>query len=391
LRATDATAIGAGARVAAASVLALAASLVLPPLAGAWVADRPIGPLLQWPPVAEPVVQPPFSWPAFVALAAVAAVLVAPYGVLAARVARLRRDSCAAGGPRRAFPRWGWLGLALVALAWAVAWTRLPILDPLQRHTFTPLWIGYVLVVNAWTETRTGGCLLTRRPRFLLALFPLSAGFWWFFEWLNRFVGNWHYVGVEDFTAWQYVLFASVSFSTVLPAVMSTLDAVQASPVLNRACLGLGRVPLASSPGSGAGLLAAAIAGGFGLARWPEVLFPLLWAAPLLAIVGVEHLFGRRSPFAPIAGGDWRPLLLPPLAALVCGFFWELWNWGSLAHWEYRIPYVQRFHLFEMPVLGYAGYLPFGLECLAAASLLGTGAWSFEVRGRGDRPPPGSH
>ena len=58
------------------------------------------------------------------------------------------------------------------------------------------------------------------------------------------------------------------------------------------------------------------------------------------------------------------------LAALFCGFFWELWNTWSLAKWEYAIPLVQRFELFEMPLLGYAGYLPFGLECAVAGDIL---------------------
>jgi hypothetical protein len=57
-------------------------------------------------------------------------------------------------------------------------------------------------------------------------------------------------------------------------------------------------------------------------------------------------------------------------AALVCGFFWEMWNWGSLARWEYSIPHVDRFRVFEMPLLGYAGYLPFGIECAAIAALV---------------------
>ena len=65
----------------------------------------------------------------------------------------------------------------------------------------------------------------------------------------------------------------------------------------------------------------------------------------------------------------WKPRL-PPLAALVCGFFWEMWNFYSLARWTYSIPYVQRFHLFEMPILGYGGYLPFGLECLVVGTLV---------------------
>ena len=45
-------------------------------------------------------------------------------------------------------------------------------------------------------------------------------------------------------------------------------------------------------------------------------------------------------------------------------------NYNSLAHWEYSVPFVQRFQVFEMPVLGYAGYLPFGLECVVVANLL---------------------
>jgi hypothetical protein len=44
-----------------------------------------------------------------------------------------------------------------------------------------------------------------------------------------------------------------------------------------------------------------------------------------------------------------------------------MWNAYSLVHWEYSIPYVHTFKIGEMPILGYAGYLPFGLECLAVA------------------------
>lgn len=79
----------------------------------------------------------------------------------------------------------------------------------------------------------------------------------------------------------------------------------------------------------------------------------------------------KESLFVPLAQGDWRPVLQPALAALVCGFFWELWNYGSLAKWHYSIPYVDRFHVFEMPLLGYAGYLPFGVACALVLQLVG--------------------
>jgi len=47
-----------------------------------------------------------------------------------------------------------------------------------------------------------------------------------------------------------------------------------------------------------------------------------------------------------------------------------MWNYYSLSKWSYTVPYVNRFQLFEMPILGYAGYLPFGLECMVAACLI---------------------
>ena len=61
--------------------------------------------------------------------------------------------------------------------------------------------------------------------------------------------------------------------------------------------------------------------------------------------------------------GDWRKITSYALAALVCGFFWELWNYYSLVRWIYDVPYVNALHIFEMPLLGYAGYIPFGILC----------------------------
>jgi hypothetical protein len=61
-----------------------------------------------------------------------------------------------------------------------------------------------------------------------------------------------------------------------------------------------------------------------------------------------------------------------------------MWNSNSLNRWEYEIPYVHKFTIFEMPLLGYAGYIPFGLECVVVSDfvlrLLGLG------RDRGKNP-----
>jgi hypothetical protein len=55
-----------------------------------------------------------------------------------------------------------------------------------------------------------------------------------------------------------------------------------------------------------------------------------------------------------------------------------MWNYGALAQWHYSIPYAQRFRIFEMPLLGYAGYLPFGVMCALVLDLV---AWIVERRG----------
>jgi hypothetical protein len=34
------------------------------------------------------------------------------------------------------------------------------------------------------------------------------------------------------------------------------------------------------------------------------------------------------------------------------------------------VQFVNRFHVFEMPILGYAGYLPFGVECAVIADAI---------------------
>jgi hypothetical protein len=108
-----------------------------------------------------------------------------------------------------------------------------------------------------------------------------------------------------------------------------------------------------------------------GISLWPEYLFPLLWISPLIVIGSIRALNGTPTLLNAPGHGNWQPLFLAAFSALTCGFFWELWNVYSLEKWIYTVPFVDRFHLFEMPLLGYAGYLPFGIECALVAEWVG--------------------
>ena len=56
---------------------------------------------------------------------------------------------------------------------------------------------------------------------------------------------------------------------------------------------------------------------------------------------------------------------------LICGFVWETWGFWLQVKWVYSVPYFHRFCYAEMPLIGFAGYLPFGIEALLVCDWLG--------------------
>ncbi|MCG6975588.1 MAG: hypothetical protein LJE56_04175 [Acidiferrobacterales bacterium] len=349
------------------TLLITLALLIGLPLLGAFTAGLPLNRYLEFPPLTRYITPAAFSWPVFLSMAVFVLVVVGPilYRILIS-------SSSTKDVPlqTRPFPWWGWLGVIWLAGAWLLAWNRFDWFEPLQRHTFTPLWLGYIVVANALTFKRSAECLLLNRTTHLVALFITSALFWWYFEFLNRFVQNWHYIGIGTFTPGEYALFGTLSFSTVLPAVVSTRDLLATFPRLTHGMESYIKLRLPNPCRlASIALIVSAIALA-NIGRWPDYLFPMLWLAPLMVLVSVQTLRGEAHVLQRLANGNWRSIWLAALAALVCGFFWELWNWNSLAKWQYAVPFVHRFQVFEMPLLGYTGYLPFGIECIAIAEVL---------------------
>ncbi|MBW2065221.1 MAG: hypothetical protein JRJ03_09850 [Deltaproteobacteria bacterium] len=334
------------------------------PLLGILLYGESLTPYLKLPPTTFLVHQAPFSWLAFFLYSALLTALIGPFFRRALRRPQARRKKSAAS-----FPWWGWTGMALGTAFWIIAWTRFPLFSKVQAHTFTPIWCGYIIFVNALTYRNTGRCMMLNQTRFFLTLFPTSALFWWFFEFLNRFVHNWYYIG-KQFSLWEYFWFATLPFSTVLPAVLSTRELVLGSSWVRETFTAF--FPLRFPHPKLSAFLALTLAG-LGLALiglYPDHLFPLIWVSPFLIVLSLQVLFGDPHVFSSIPNGDWTMVISSALAAVICGFFWEMWNFYSLAKWKYAIPFVQRFHIFEMPLLGYAGYLPFGLECTTVVQIL---------------------
>ncbi len=335
--------------------------LISLPWVGLLVSDQVHDPYLEFPQFTLHIEQTPFSWPIFFLFVAIDCFLL---GFFIWALLPRTSSSSTLQQNTQAFPWWGWLAGIAVLLFWILAWTRFSWFAEWQTLTFFPLWVSFIFVINAHTYSRTGTCLLLQRPRFFLLLFVTSALFWWYFEYLNRFIENWKYLGTESFTSLGYIGHCTLAFSTVLPAVFSIINWLQSFPSLGARkpsppTRTLSPLPLWMMLCGGSFLL-------MGIVIWPNYLFPFVWVAPLLILLAIQHLLGESTVFSHLSAQGWRPILLPALAGLICGFFWEMWNFYSAAQWVYSIPFVDVFYLFEMPIVGYGGYIPFGLECVVA-------------------------
>lgn len=258
----------------------------------------------------------------------------------------------------------GRLGLLLLAVCWPLNW----LLDGMRTaFLFFPLWLGYILAVDGLVRVRTGTSLLTRSRADFFGLFLTSAPAWWLFELINLRTRNWEYLGADLFTDLEYFLLCTVSFSTVMPAVFETAELVRSFGWVERFASGprlrtTGKTCLLLF-GAGWAMLALTMA-------WPKAFYPLVWGSVFLILEPVNVWLGRRHLLETLEDRDWRPVVALSVGALICGFFWEMWNFYSFPKWVYHTPGVEFLHVFEMPLLGYGGYIPFAWELFTLSNLL---------------------
>ncbi len=310
----------------------------------------------------------PFRWSAFIFLAAFTGLCLFPFVRRMLKAVFRRSLPVTVRSPGR-FPWWGWLGIAILAVGWTLSWSRVEWFRPMQvQCSYFPMWAGLILIVNALCVRRSGHSPMTDHPWAYAATFPASSLFWWFFEYLNRYVWNWYYVGISELDAVEYSIYATICFASVLPAVVAVAAYLHTFPVFDdRLYRDMARVNL-RRPGWCVFLAVLAATGLTGIVFFPDYAFPFLWISPLMVFVLVQFLLGERSVVDSCAVGNWSFFFRFAIATLVCGLCWETWNYYAYAKWIYAVPWVHRFMVWEMPVLGFAGYLPFGIECAAVTA-----------------------
>jgi len=257
------------------------------------------------------------------------------------------------------FPFHGWLGLFIIMIFWFLNWK----LEGLRTHIlFFPLWLGYILTIDAIVFYRKGSSLLKRSIKNFSLLFLISAPAWWLFELINWRTQNWFYDGKQFFTDFEYAILATISFSTVMPAVFETAELVGTFKWIrkfkNLKLLSPTKATLNKFLLIGFMMLALILI-------FPQYFYYFEWAAVYFILEPINYKLKNRTIFDYTSKGDWQLVIALSVGALICGFFWEMWNYYSYPKWIYVTPMVNFLHAFEMPVLGYMGYIPFAWELYA--------------------------
>jgi len=275
---------------------------------------------------------------------------------------------------RYLLPYRGLLGLILICVAWPFSWAES---GTGLQYTFFPLWLGFILAVDGLVLRRTGTSLIVRSPKIMAMMFILAVPYWWMFEAINQVIQNWVYIGSNPETSLFSLIQTSLAFSVVIPAVFEVSELVGSFNFINRfarmPALVLNRQQVAIIGILGVLSLAA-------LLTWPKYLFPITWLSLFFIFDPINYLTGRPSITANVRHGDWRLVVAFALGALICGFFWEMWNYQATISWQYNIGFFDFARIFHMPLLGYGGYLPFGLETYAMFHfVVGLLGWSRDA------------
>ena len=86
----------------------------------------------------------------------------------------------------------------------------------------------------------------------------------------------------------------------------------------------------------------------------------------------INYFIGAKSLFRELENGRLNKIFSLFLAGAMCGFLWEFWNYWATAKWIYILPFLNEPKIFEMPLLGFLGFLPFAIEIYVM--------WEFAVR-----------
>jgi hypothetical protein len=225
-------------------------------------------------------------------------------------------------------------------------------------------WYPLIVCLDGLLFLARGESWLWDRPRHLLRMAVWSVTIWLVFELFNLYLQNWRYTGIEPrlFVRWPgYAL----AFATVLPGILLTAKVLSAWGLFANL-----RGRSRSFPAWPPVFMLLGVACLVLPLIWPRYCFPLIWLGFFLLLdPGCDLLAGDSLTRRWLEGARQEHLCLL-LAGLLCGLWWELWNFPGTSRWIYTIPMFDFGKVFEMPILGYLGFPSFALEAAVMYNFL---------------------
>ncbi len=221
-------------------------------------------------------------------------------------------------------------------------------------------WWSYIIFIDAVLTLKTGhSSVFDRRFPWLATM---SCAFWCLFELQNVRLQNWFYINIPSPEGIRFTGYF-LAFGTVIPAIYLTTD------LLNRI---LPEMRIRSVPLNGYGTYAIplGVLCLFLSLAFPVYCFSLAWVFLAFTIDGYNYRKGYTSLARDLESGSFKRITAVGLAGMICGLFWEFWNYWAITKWVYTVPFFERFKLFEMPAPGFLGFAFFALETMAFLTLL---------------------
>jgi len=231
--------------------------------------------------------------------------------------------------------------------------------EPFASWFYCFVWWAYILIVDSVIYELKGDSLIINRTREFLWLIPWSVVIWLIFELMNVLMKNWYYVNVID-SLWARWLGYFLAYSTVLPGIFETTELLDTIGLFKKK-RSAKRVHLEKK-----WLKVSCMVGVLlfvSLLLFPRFCFPFSWLGFIFLLEPVNYWLGGRSLLRAWERGNWQRLYHLLLAGMVCGLSWEFWNYWARTKWIYTVPFFEELKLFEMPMLGFLGFLPFAVEC----------------------------
>ncbi len=279
--------------------------------------------------------------------------------------------------PRMPFPIWGWIGMVMWVGTLILLWGHFQRPKFLIHWAYIPMFWGFTLLLDAVLFMRDHTkSMVFNNPREMIAIGVAAMGGWMLFEYLNFFVReNWIYPFSTLMPKPEFLIYAIAGSSGLMPVIFVIYRLLGTLPGFSDRY----RQGISINPSSAFGtiLLIFFFTSMFLVPFFPNQLFGMLWISPMCIMVITLHKIGEWTPISPLKWGDWAPLMKYTLTYLIYGLFLECMNYFSgihhgdtvisytTAYWQYSIPYVNFWHVFEMPIVGFIGYLPFGIYCSA--------------------------